>query len=333
MEKNKKKYRELCEREETIPIFSRDWWLDAVCGDSSWDVAVVKNEERILGTMPYVYSKDKSELVMPLLTQTLGPWLAKSFATYTNQLGEQKKIFQGLMEQLPQCMNFFQNFHYNITNWQPFYWAGYTQTTNYTYILDDIADTKKLWSASSHNIRTDINKAQNRYNIVIKSDANSNFTFDDFFKVSILTFARQHMPAPYPREFVENVYMACKARGVGRLFFAVDPDEHIHAVLFLIWDENSAYYLMGGGDPSLRNSGATSLLLWEAIQYAASVTKKFDFEGSMLEPVEKFFRAFGAKQTPYFQITKTDPRREYMKNLRKTLSPIKHPIKFIKLWF
>jgi hypothetical protein len=62
---------------------------------------------------------------------------------------------------------------------------------------------------------------------------------------------------------------------------------------------------MGGGDPALRNSGATSMVLWQAITFAATVTKRFDFEGSMLEPVERFFRAFGARQTPYFRVTRS----------------------------
>jgi len=65
---------------------------------------------------------------------------------------------------------------------------------------------------------------------------------------------------------------------------------------------------MGGGAPDLRNSGATSLCMWEAIQFAATVTKSFDFEGSMLETVERFFRAFGAKQTPYFAISKINSK-------------------------
>ena len=77
------------------------------------------------------------------------------------------------------------------------------------------------------------------------------------------------------------------------------------AIIF--WNPDSAYYLMGGRNPKLRSSGATSLCMWEAIQFSASVTKSFDFEGSMNEPVERFFRAFGAVQTPYFSIKKTLP--------------------------
>ena len=78
----------------------------------------------------------------------------------------------------------------------------------------------------------------------------------------------------------------------------------MHAAIYLVWDKYSAYYLIGGSDPKLRNSGATSLALWEAICFASTVTKSFDFEGSMIESVERFFRGFGGNQVSYFHIWK-----------------------------
>src|SRR5690606_13716638 len=78
-----------------------------------------------------------------------------------------------------------------------------------------------------------------------------------------------------------------------------------HAGVYIVWDSESAYYIMGGGDPELRNSGATSYCMWEAIRFSATVSRRFDFEGSMIEPVERFFRAFGAELTPYFQISRS----------------------------
>lgn len=50
-------------------------------------------------------------------------------------------------------------------------------------------------------------------------------------------------------------------------------------------------------------------LIWEAIKFASTVSKKFDLEGSMLEPVERFFRGFGTVQKPYFTISKTFDKR------------------------
>jgi hypothetical protein len=78
-------------------------------------------------------------------------------------------------------------------------------------------------------------------------------------------------------------------------------------VLYVVWDPNAAFHLLSGGDPELRTSGAGSLLMWEAIMRARAVTDVFDFEGSMLEPVERFFRAFGARQTPYIHVSRATP--------------------------
>jgi hypothetical protein len=70
---------------------------------------------------------------------------------------------------------------------------------------------------------------------------------------------------------------------------------------------SAAYYLLAGAEPSLRTSGAGSLLVWEAIGRASAVTDVFDFHGSMLQPVERFMRAFGSRQTPYLRVTRTTP--------------------------
>jgi hypothetical protein len=92
------------------------------------------------------------------------------------------------------------------------------------------------------------------------------------------------------------------------MLFAVDEADRLHAVAYGVWDEQGAYYLLGGGDPELRNSGATSLLLWELILRAREVTDVFDFEGSMIEPLERFFRSFGARQTPYLYVSRESAR-------------------------
>jgi hypothetical protein len=80
---------------------------------------------------------------------------------------------------------------------------------------------------------------------------------------------------------------------------------------------------MGGANPELRSSGATSLCLWEAIRFASKVCSRFDFEGSMIEPVERFFRGFGARQVPYFQINKKSRLLQMIFTVRNLIKPNK----------
>lgn len=301
----KERYRDLCKEEFTIPIFSRDWWLDAVCG-SNWDVCLVEKGGRILATLPFYTRKRYGYTIstQPQLTQTLGPWLRSSDAKYAIRLGQEKDLMTDLLKQLPEFAAFSQNWHHAITNWLPFYWQGFSQTTRYTYRLPDLTSIESVWSGFRENIRTDIRKATNRFSLTVKTDC----SLDDFLALNVQTFDRQGMKLPYTRDFLYKLDQSCASKNARRIFIAEDVDGQKHAGVYIIWDEQSAYYLMGGGDPKLRSSGATSLCMWEAIQFAATKTKSFDFEGSMLEPVERFFRAFGAIQTPYFSVTKANSR-------------------------
>jgi len=300
---SKQKYRAHCKTESSIPIFSKNWWLDAVCGKDNWNVVVVEKGGQIIATMPHFMVKRRGmrrTITMPKLTQTMGPWMRPSSAKYANQIAEQKDLMTALIQKLPLFAYFFQNFHYSITNWLPFYWQGFSQTTRYTYVLEEISDTSKIWDGMLPKIRTDIKKAQNRFGLQVCTDLG----IDVFLTMNEQTFDRQGMKLPYSKNFVKRLDDACKEHNARKIFFAKDSDGRIHAAVYIVWDENSAYYLMGGSDPDLRNSGANSLCMWEAIKFAATVTKAFDFEGSMIEPVERFFRAFGAKQIPYFQVNK-----------------------------
>jgi len=298
----KEQYREFCATETAVPIFSRAWWLDTLCGENNWDVCLIEKGGRIVASMPYSIQKKYGFTLVsqPPLTQTIGPWLRPSKKKYTKKLGEQKDLLQALIDQLPPFDYFSQNWHYSNTNWLPFRWRGFQQTTYYTYILPDLTNEHQLWAGLRENIRTDIRKAENRFNLHVRDDLG----MEAFLPLNRMTFTRQGRRLPYPENVIRRLDTACRAHKCRKIFIAEDAEGRHHAGMYIVWDENSAYYLMGGGDPDLRNSGATSLCMWHGIRYAATVTKQFDFEGSMIEAVERFFRAFGAVQTPYFHITK-----------------------------
>jgi len=167
--------------------------------------------------------------------------------------------------------------------------------------LEDLQDEGALWDGIEAKVRTDVRKATDRFHLNVRDD----LEWKEFFDMTRKTFGRQKMDVPYSDDIVERVDKACKERGCRKIWIAEDSEGRRHAGAYIVWDENSAYCLIGGGAPELRNSGATSLVIWTAIKHAATVTQKFNFEGSMIEPVERFFRGFGAWQIPYFNISKT----------------------------
>ena len=302
----RERYRQHCREEMSIPIFSRDWWLDAVCGEANWDAAIVEKGGSIVGSLPYFIKKQwgLTLLVQPPLTQALGPWLRPSTAKYSKSLGYQKDVMNALIDQLPLYDYFSQNWHYSNTNWSPFYWKGFKQSSYYTYVLSNLIDEKQLWEGLETKVRSDIKKAKIRFNLKVRDD----LSVDDFFRIMQKSFGRQDMKMPCSNDLVSRLDSKCHERNCRKIWIAEDEEGNHHAGAYVVWDDNSAYYVMGGGDPGLRNSGAASLVLWEAIRHASTVTRVFDFEGSMVEGIERFFRGFGGRQELFYNLKKTNSR-------------------------
>lgn len=290
------------EKTDTPPsLFSQPWWLDAVAPEHWCDVRI-ESGGKLVARLPYVVHEGRlgKHLTMPPLTQTLGPWIDDGEGKLCTRLGRQKELMEALIRGLPEFATFQQNFHYTIANWMPWYWAGFSQTTRYTYVLDDLSDLDCVFSGMSSGTKRNINKARKRVSV---EDADS---LDEFLALNELVFRRQSLSMPYTPEFVHRLDSACKSRGQRKILVARDASDRPHAAVYLVWDDDSAYFLMGGGHPELRESGAMSLCLWEAIRFAARVARRFDFEGSMLEPVERFFRGFGGSPRPFYSVSKSN---------------------------
>ncbi|MGR2882810.1 GNAT family N-acetyltransferase [Vibrio vulnificus] len=299
----KEKYRQLCRKEESISLFCKDWWLDSVCGDA-WDVCIVEEKGQIVAALPYVL---KSKLGLkfiqqPTLTQHSGPWFKKNAKNYSKTISNENKYIKELIEQLPSYDYLSINMHYENQNWLPFYWSNFKQTTKYTYLLPDLSDLDEVFSGFSSSYRGKIRKAEKLVNVKLS------MAIEDFYSINEKTFRRQGINAPYSLEFVKRHDALLDKQNSRQIFYAHDKEGNIHSALYLTWDSKSAYVHMVGEDPEFRSSGAGILLIWEAIKYTKEILKlaRFDFEGSMIEAVEKVRRDCGGIQTPYFNIYKAN---------------------------
>ncbi len=300
---NKEKYKKFCQKED-IPIFSQYWWLDAVA-NNNWDVALFEKNNIIWASMPYVKKKKGPFTVVgqPQKTQILGPYIKyPDNFRYYKKLSWEKEAMNALIDQLPKFDYFKQNFSYKITNWLPFYWRGFKQTTFYTYIIEPFEDLEEFWSQKvQKKARVAIKKAQKLVDVIESEDASK------FYEMVQKTYQRQGLKVPYSKEFFLCLDRACKEHESRKIFFAVDKKtKEIHVALYIVWDKKSIYLLASGADPILRGSGAESLLEWKAIEFAHKEQKILDFEGSMRENIEAHARSLGFKQMPYFLITKSN---------------------------
>lgn len=298
----KEAYHQFCQENKELPIFFQDWYLDAVCQEGHWEVVMEEKAGKIVGVLPY-YIKQKGPfkyITMPPLTKMMGPFILPAYRTDAHFI----KITTALIEQLPSVAASEQLLDYSIDNWLPFYWKGYQQTTRYSYILDlsNMEEVYKNLSADYKNNK--IKKARELVTIV------QDRSLELLYGVNKMSFDRQQLAVPYSLDFLKRLDVALMEQDARTMFFAIDESEQIHAVAYLIWDKQRAYYLLAGDDPTLRKSGAGILLAWRAIQYTNEVLGLpiFDFQGSMIPSIERVRRQFGAIRQPYFFINKVNSR-------------------------
>ncbi|MDR3267553.1 MAG: GNAT family N-acetyltransferase [Tannerella sp.] len=319
---SKETYHKLCLTEESIPVFSQDWWLDAVCGAANWNVLLIEENNRTLAAWPR-YMPRPHLVTMPSYTQTMGIWFAPpaADAKYTSVLERRQALCKQFISR-SSTRSFLQNFPYTFTDWLPFYWNGYRQTTRYTYLLQDLKDADRLRNNMSQNLRRNIRKAQEQYHVSVRQGV----SVEDFLQVQKLTFDRQGKKNTQSADALRRLIDVCRERGQGELWGGYDDDGHLHAVAFVAWQKSSAYYVAGGGDPEFRHSGAHSLVLREAIRFVSDRSDVFNFDGSMVPGIERFFREFGAIQTPYFTLSKGKPSLIDRALIRfKRFNDAKHP--------
>jgi len=286
-------------------IFCRSWWLEAVCGEG-FRILTLRKGGRIAGGMPLADSRKGpwAGLSMPALTQTLGPLLTPQAAGGPySRLSSEMAVLRALVRAIPKADFVFACMHHSVTNWLPFYWAGFAQTTRYTYVLEDLSELDTVFTNIAPSTRNKIRKAEKGGIRVEETD-----DVDAFLALNKKTFARQGKTLPYSEDLVRRLDAACVANGARRIFLAADEAGTPHSAVYVVYDANCMYNLMQGGDPALRSSGANPLAMWRSIELAHELGVQYDFEGSMLESVEGFFRSFGAVQKPYFEVSRFPSR-------------------------
>ncbi|MDR2684052.1 MAG: hypothetical protein LBB53_01560 [Prevotellaceae bacterium] len=299
---NKQKYKTLCTQRSDIPLFMQAWWLDAVSVSGEWNVLLYEERDKIIGVLPYYLIKNYGFQIIsqPPLTQYNGIWIdypenQKLHKRYSFE----KRVMDNLIAQLENLkVDFYsQNFHYSFTNWQPFYWRNFRQTTRYTYQIKDLKKLETAFQSFNHAKRKHINKEDNLQIDFFLSAEN----FYDFHKQCL---KQRNSKIEYSKNFFLTIYKEAIRREQGKIF-AIKDKNNIHAALFVVWDNNSAYSLISAINLQFKNDGSSTKIFWEAIKFVAEKIQIFDFEGSMIEGVAQSFQQFGTEQTPYFNISKS----------------------------
>ena len=280
-------------------IFHESWWVEIVSNGQWGEVSY----DSKFGKVKFCYAtRVRGRFFREIYTPPLTPYSGIYFEL--NQPIDQTTKFKLLAEAVPELVGQLPKYFRLKINclpqfdwWSPLYWQGFGQHTRYTSILQDIGDHETIWQGFSSTLKRNIKKAEKQLQIEFASNAELLY---GLFKA---TLENQGRSPGYPFQTLRRVFDELVRRGQGRILIARDQAGRPHAGLLLVWDTHTAYYLVGGSDPSLRQSGAMPLVMWTAIREASTKVGTFDFEGSMQKGIDRFVRSFGALPVPYSNIS------------------------------
>ncbi|MCI4671212.1 MAG: GNAT family N-acetyltransferase [Bacteroidia bacterium] len=271
-----------------------------------WKAYVVIEAEKWKAVMPFVLNKRGRYLSIPQLpfTQFLGVMfaplnglpLSKRYSSYLRYLG----LLINDWERVHLIVqNFSPSFEYGI----PFHSAGFDLRKRYTFILDLEKEVEDLHSDLSKNIQRNIKKAISRELIfhpigeakeVLEILAKNKNQGKDLMGGHSASW-----------DLIGEVANFFEKSESGKLVHVVNGNGEIQATNMLGFWGDTAYSLLGIVSPEARKDGGMAFLMWNCILYAKEQGYKyFDFEGSMIPGVARYFQEFGPRAVSYLQISR-----------------------------
>ncbi len=288
----KEKYIAFCTK-HAVPLFFTPFWMNRY--DNEWYVLHAAEEEDFAFFIYHIERKVNFKIIR---NGFLNPYTGFLFSDNSISAVNRQKLIHKILGELPAFHELHLDLHPDVGTGFDF---GHFKTEQRITNILPLNSIEEIFSAYKPPLKRQINKA--RKNLAIFEEDNISL----FYSLHEKTFLKQDRKAITPFEAFENTWNVCRQYNCGKLLFVSDEYKNIHAAIFMTYDENYAYYLAGGTDAEFYGSGAMSYLMHTAISIATELNKKFfDFEGSMLPGVNRFFRNFSPVETPYTNLSKMD---------------------------
>ena len=296
-------------------IFHEPWWMRIACDGAEREVSVSRGGQRV-GRLPFLASRGRvglNVIGMPLTAHVLGPAVVPSYRSETLPRSiKQISIIGELIAQLPAASHVSFRLHGGITNTLAFDAAGFSSSVGYTVEIMPCGQ-EQLWAQMRDKTRNLVRRAEERLSVC---EMHGPGQFADFQEDNLRARGQRNH---YDRRITTRLMEECLRRGVGRMLGAYDATGDLHAAIFTVWDHERESYFMSTRRPGAIN-GATSLLIWAAIQHAALNGLVFDMDGVHVRQPELpnllLVTGFGGALKPRYTVRRTSLTVRLVQELR-----------------
>ncbi len=173
--------------------------------------------------------------------------------------------------------------------------SGFKVMPRQTYLLDLSKTEESLVKGLSGNRKRNVKSLAKGYQVNVNSPENEVLSLVEF----TMHKSGDDSMRPVYQRLIDKAHIAW----VKHLFVSKDG-KPISGGIF-IYDSEECFYFAGGYDPAIQDHNAGTLCLWSAMMEAKEKgLKVFNFCGSSIPSIERYFKSFGPVRTPYLRIKK-----------------------------
>ena len=164
-----------------------------------------------------------------------------------------------------------------------------------TYVIDDLSDIDTLTHSFSENKRRQIKKAEHL-------QFSDGLSVSEFYDLNETWFRLRGRKIEYTKDYFVRLAGSAIEHGSGRVIVLKGQTGDVYAAAFIVYDDQTCYYLVPGFNPLYANSGAGARLVAEALRAAKQHgCKRFDFEGgNNSSSVARHYSEFASKEVTYY---------------------------------
>ncbi|MDR0206899.1 MAG: hypothetical protein LBI45_06550 [Bacteroidales bacterium] len=255
-------------------MYAESWYLNIV--SPNWEALVLGDYEYVM-PLPVKQKLGFSFLAQPPLTQQLG--------AFSNQIIDEK-IIELFIKNIP-----YRSYYLNLNEQNQ-----YRKSIQQPNLLLQLTNSyQSLSSNYSTNTKRNIKKAQQA-----KVSVSENITPEQFLNFYFLAMNNDAIP---DKNLTEKIVKTGFEKKKLKLYAAIQGN-YLTSVLCLLHSNKRLIYLLAASNEKGKEFSTMSLIVDKVVQDFAKTNICFDFEGSKVKTIARFYQGFGAKATTFPQVRK-----------------------------
>ena len=282
---NKNKWDECVANSLNTLIYAYSWYLDIASPD--WDALVIDDYKAVF-PLPNKSKLGIKYIYPSYFIQQLGLF-------FTEEKFNNSKTIEDCIKNIPNKFKFIELYlnEYNKINLN----NEYKIIERKNYLLHLKKSYEEIFNNYSHGLKENIKKALSNDLTIRDSDDVNSFVrlFQENTGKDLSKFNQEHY------KILTELIKAAISQNSAEISLSYYKEELVAGAV-LLKDKNRIIYLISSSTEKGKRFKAMPLLLDHNIKKHSSSNFIFDFEGSMVPGIAKFFKSFGSAESVYLQI-------------------------------